>query len=83
MLEGIKAAKLGDWAELKEEQVGEALKALADAGQAQPVYITGGMLYQLGEDGSAVSEKDHPAAAPYVWPVAHNVRPAAQFPGSR
>jgi hypothetical protein len=79
-LKGIVPAKLGNWAELKEEQVGQALQALADAGQAKPVYVTGGMLYQL-KDGKPVAEENHPAAAAYVWPVAHNVRPAAQSLG--
>lgn len=80
-LKGITPAKIGDWAPLKEEQVGQALKALADSGQAKPVYVTGGMLYQLKEDGSLAGEKNHPAAAAYLWPVAHSVRPAAQSLG--
>ncbi len=80
-LKGIAPVTRGDWAEVKEEQVGQALKALADAGQTKPVYVTGGMLYQLKEDGTLDSRKGHPAAAAYVWPVAHNVRPAAQSLG--
>lgn len=81
-LKGIAVPRTGDWAPLTEEQVGQALQALADAGQADPVYITGGMLYRLTEDGElAGPEQNHPAAAPYLWPIAHNVRPAAQALG--
>jgi len=81
VLKDVAVAETGDWSELKEEQVAQALKALADAGQAQPVYVTGGTLFRLKEDGSLTSDKDHPAAAAYAWPVAHNVRPAAQSLG--
>ena len=76
----VEPSPTGDWSELKEEQIGQALQALADSGQTKPVYVTGGMLYQL-KDGKAVREENHPAAAAYVWPVAHNVRPAAQSLG--
>jgi hypothetical protein len=81
-LKGLTVPRTGDWAPLTEEQVGQALQALADAGQVDPVYITGGMLYRLNEDGEpAGPEQNHPAAAPYLWPIAHNVRPAAQSLG--
>jgi hypothetical protein len=39
------------------------------------------MLYQLKEDGTLAEPVEHAAAAAYVWPVAHNVRPAAQSLG--
>lgn len=80
-LKNVVASEIGDWSELKEEQVGHALKALADAGQTKPVYITGGMLYELDEAGAVKSREGHPAAAPYAWAMAHNVRPAAQSLG--
>lgn len=81
VLKNVAVVETGDWSELKEEQVGQVLKALADAGQANPVYVTGGTLFQLKEDGTLTSVTDHPAAAPYAWPLAHNVRPAAQSLG--
>lgn len=71
----------GDWGEVKEEQVAKALKALGDSGEQKPVYVTGGMLYQLNDDGTLAGPQEHPAAAPYLWPIAHNVRPAAQSLG--
>jgi hypothetical protein len=71
----------GDWAEVKEEQVAKALKAFSEAGEPKPVYVTGGMLYQLNEAGTLADPKEHPAGAPYLWPIAHNVRPAAQSLG--
>ena len=46
------------------------------------VYICGGKLYQL-DDSDQLIFAEHPAAAPYLWPLAHNVRPAAQSLGVR
>jgi hypothetical protein len=77
-LKDVKAPPTGNWPEIKEEQITAALKALSGAVKQKPVYVTGGVLYQLGEDGALTRTPKHPAAAPYVWPVAHNVRPAAQ-----
>jgi hypothetical protein len=71
----------GDWAEVKEEQVAKALKAFGGAGEQKPVYVTGGMLYELNEDGTLAGPREHPAAAAYLWPIAHTVRPAAQSLG--
>lgn len=48
----------------------------------KPVYVAGGKLYQLGDDGKLTSE-EHGFAEPYLWPIAHNVRPAAQALGVR
>lgn len=79
-LKGV-VAEGGDWGEVKEEQVGQALKALAEAGQTKPVYVTGGLLYELDETGTLKSREGHPAAAPYTWAMGHNVRPAAQSLG--
>ncbi len=81
VMKDANAPVTGDWAEVKEEQVAKALKAFADAGEQKPVYVTGGMLYQLNDDGTLSSPREHPGAAPYLWPIAHNVRPAAQSLG--
>jgi len=40
----------------------------------EPVYISAGKLYRL-DDGKLVAS-EHPAAEPYAWPLAHDVRPA-------
>jgi len=67
---------------LSRRRIAEVLKILAagpDAGE--PVYVGGGKLYRLGADGGLAAE-DHPAARPYAWALAHDVRPAAQALGS-
>ncbi|MEN6576607.1 MAG: hypothetical protein ABFD90_09710 [Phycisphaerales bacterium] len=81
VLKDVAVAETGDWSELKEEQIGQVLKALAESGQTKPVYITGGMLFALDDAGAVTSRANHPAAAPYAWAMAHNVRPAAQSLG--
>jgi hypothetical protein len=63
------------------EKVAAALKALGDdknAGLA--VYVGGGKLWKLEGDKPAAS--DDPAAEPYAWPIAHDVRPASQSLGA-
>ena len=45
------------------------------------VYISGGKLHRL-EGGRLVSAEDR-QAQPYLWPIAHDVRPAAQALGAR
>ncbi len=77
-------SKTGNWPDLKDEDVVKILTALgakADAG-AKPVYITGGKVYSLDEGGKLVSA-DSKMAEPYMWPIAHDVRPAAQSLGVR
>jgi hypothetical protein len=81
VLKDVPVVATGDWSELKEEQIGQVLKALGESGQQKPVYITGGMLFELNAAGAVTSRADHPAAAPYAWALAHNVRPAAQSLG--
>jgi len=81
-LQGLKFTAAGAWAEIKEEQVLAALKTLAGSvEEGKPVYVTGGTLYRLKDDGTLSIHQDHPAAAAYTWPLAHNVRPAAQSLG--
>jgi hypothetical protein len=81
VLKDVPVAATGDWSELKEEQIGQALKALDGSGQKKPVYVTGGVLYRLSDDGKLLPAQKHLAAAPYLWPLAHTVRPAAQSLG--
>ena len=47
------------------------------------MYVTGGTLYRLNDGSTLASDRNHPAAAAYTWPIAHNVRPAAQSLGVR
>lgn len=74
----------GDWLPLTGELIRKALALLSSEGsiEGQPVYISGGTLYRLADSG-ALSEEEHVAAEPYLWPIAHNVRPAAQSLGIR
>ena len=81
--------RVNDWIELKEKQIGDVLKAIdkfnekREEGQPElnPVYVAGGQLHRLSSNGVVVSET-HEAAEPYKWPIAHDVRPAAQSLGS-
>ncbi len=75
----------GDWPEMNDEVVVEALGLLAEAGlgdEDKVVYVCGGKIHSLGKDGKLVA-KDDEAAEPYMWPVGHNVRPASQSLGVR
>jgi hypothetical protein len=72
----------GDWPELTTEHITKGLEALANSANGTPVYVSGGKLYQLDDSGK-LSEEKHAAAKPYLWPIGHNVRPAAQSLGIR
>jgi len=71
----------GDWLGLTEEQIGKTLSAMAEGPtEGRPVYIAGGKLYRLDDSGELAARR-HPAAGASMWPIAHNVRPAAQSLG--
>ena len=75
-----RAGRSPDWKPLSQETIIAVLKALGgdkDAGEA--VYVAGGRLHRLASE--ALKAGDHPQAAPYTWPLAHDVRPAAQALG--
>jgi hypothetical protein len=72
----------GDWPELTTEHITKGLEALANSANGTPVYVSGGKLYQLDDSGK-LRQEEHPAAKPYLWPIGHNVRPAAQSLGIR
>ncbi len=77
-------SKEGDWPALKEDDIVKILSSLGSkipAGE-KPAYITGGRLYTLEAAGGLISV-EHESAAPYMWPIAHDVRPAAQSLGVR
>lgn len=64
------------------ETIAQALKALAgDKEAGECVYVGGGKLYRLDGAGK-LAGSDHAAAKPYSWPMAHDVRPAAQSLGA-
>ncbi len=73
---------VGKWPHFDNAKLITALDTLKSiTGEAEPVYITGGQLFQLSE-GQIVSQK-HKVAEPYSWALAHNVRPAEQSTGVR
>lgn len=75
----------GDWPALTAEHITKSLKLLSSEKsiEGKPVYICGGKLYRLDDSGQLCEPEEHPAAQPYLWPIAHNVRPAAQSLGAR
>jgi hypothetical protein len=73
----------GDWPGISQEQVAQALTALNTAVDGNAVYVAGGSLYRLVDANNVAEDTDHPAAEPYMWPIAHTVRPAAQSLGIR
>jgi hypothetical protein len=81
--------RVNDWKPLTDKQIAGVLEqlalefdALAEEGQPkpEPVYIAGGRLYR--SSNGVVASEDHEAAEAYKWPIAHNVRPAAQSLGA-
>ncbi len=73
----------GSWPSLSKELIAAALKALIPAVKGTPAYVAGGSLYRLNDKGEVTEHANDPAAAPYMWPMAHTVRPAAQSLGVR
>ena len=71
----------GDWPDFTADHIVKGLTALKSAGKA--VYVGGGKLYSLDDSGTLSEQADHPAAKPYMWPIGHEVRPAAQSLGIR
>ncbi len=65
---------------LTDSQIATILSRLVDKGEGEPVYVAAGKLYRAS--GGKLVASDHEAAKPYAWPVAHDVRPAAQALGS-
>jgi hypothetical protein len=83
MIVGKALPRSGDWPSLSRERITEDLVFASNSGaiEAQAVYVCGGKAYRLDDSGQLVAQ-DHPAAKPYLWPIAHDVRPAAQSLGS-
>ena len=75
---------VNDFRPLKPEQIAEVLKLLRQQKeqQGEAIYVCGGKLYRLDDRDRPVAA-EHQAAGPYAWPIAHDVRPAAQSLGVR
>ena len=71
------------WPQYSNEWLTKSLQTFAaQALDGKPVYLSAGKVFYLDEQGK-LANKDHLAAKPYSWPVAHDVRPAAQALGAR
>jgi hypothetical protein len=70
------------WPQLTTETLTNALSVLSKKINAKAAYVSAGKLYSLDDSGQLTGQ-ENPAAEPYLWPVAHNVRPAAQSLGVR
>jgi hypothetical protein len=67
---------------LTERQIQQALESFgSDRSKGEAVFVAAGRIYRL-EKGS-LSSSEFPAAKPYAWALAHDVRPAAQALGAR
>jgi hypothetical protein len=79
----LQLPRSGDWPALTAENITEVLNSLQKTVEDKAVYVSGGKLYSLDDSGKLSEQEKHPAAKPYLWPIAHNVRPAAQSLGIR
>ncbi len=82
-LTGGAAPVMGDWLTLTEESIAKGLTLASSQGTTggEPVYVSGGKVYRLDDKGK-LTAAEHTGARPYLWPIAHNVRPAAQSLGA-
>ena len=73
----------GSWLSADEHWVEQVLRLLDEdaASEGPAVYIAGGKLHRL--DGGRLVAEDHAQAQPYLWPIAHDVRPATQALGAK
>ena len=85
-------AKLQAWEQdLREKQIkeriAEGLAALQAEVTGAAVYVSGGLLYELDDQGGLLAatgaEDLSGPAAPVFWPIGHNVRPATQSLGAK
>ncbi len=79
---GREISTYGDWPALTGEQIAKALGLLQMTAEGEAVYICGGKLHRLDGKGGLIAE-EYSEAKPYLWPIAHDVRPAAQSLGAR
>ncbi len=82
-IENTDSMNTGNWLTFNENTVKlilDSLKSAKESAVANPVYISGGKLYKIS-DGKLISA-EHVAAKPYMWAVAHDVRPAKQALGA-
>jgi hypothetical protein len=80
----IDSLATGNWPQLADSHMVKVLDSLKVSGLVsnRPVYVGGGKIHFL-DDNNKLLQKDHKATAPYIWPLAHDVRPAMQSLGVR
>ena len=84
ILEGDTTRRVGRWPVLREAEILEILQQLreADTTLGDPLYVSGGTMYAIAAPGT-LTRRGSALAAPYAWPIAHDVRPKAQSLGIR
>jgi hypothetical protein len=80
IIDGGKVSRSGDWPGLIAEQINKVLVVLKSTVE-KPVYVCAGKVYSLDAKEQLVEEQED-GAKPYLWPIAHDVRPAAESLGS-
>jgi len=71
-----------DWPQIEDSTLVKALDSLYKNDQVKnpPVYVTAGKVFFLNQQ-KQLQSREHESAHPYKWPIAHDVRPAAQSLG--
>jgi hypothetical protein len=84
IIDSKKLPRSGDWPSLTDEDIAKVLELFSSkkSTEGEPVYVCGGKLHRLDDEGK-LTATEHSAAEPYLWPIAHDVRPAAQSLGVR
>ena len=80
----VERLRAGSWPLFSEAQMVRILGDLAGLfpEKGTPVYVGGGKVFSA-DGGSLSADEAHPAASPYSWAFAHDVRPAEQSLGIR
>jgi len=80
----IDSLSTGDWPQLADTHLVKVLDSLTVSGLVsnRSVYVSGGKIYFI-DDNKNLFQQEHQSAAPYMWPIAHDVRPAGQSLGVR
>jgi hypothetical protein len=80
----IDSLSTGNWPQLADSHLVMILDSLILSGRLShsPVYVGGGKITSLDKDKKLIY-RTHAAADPYLWPLAHDVRPAMQSLGVR
>jgi hypothetical protein len=75
---------VGSWPMLREGDILAVLRQLQqlDSTRGTPLYVSAGKIFVITPEGS-LATREHSAAQPYAWPIAHDVRPKAQSLGIR